>query len=45
MQLLNKINPTTPIENNKEEPIKGEPIGICSVGVKSACNGPAFDHP
>jgi len=31
-------------ENNKDQPIKGEPIGICSIGVKSACNGQAFDH-
>ena len=35
----------TPVENNKEEPIKDGPVGICLVGVKSACNGPAFDHP
>lgn len=33
------------VENNERETIKGGPIGICSVGVKSACNGPAFDHP
>ncbi|HEY7082268.1 MAG TPA: hypothetical protein VH500_21465 [Nitrososphaeraceae archaeon] len=37
--------PTKPIENNKGEPIKGAPVGICLVGVKSACNGPAFEHP
>ena len=37
--------PTIPIENNKEQAIKDGPIGICSVGVKSACNGPAFDYP
>lgn len=31
-------------ENNKDQPIKGGSIGICSVGIKSACNGQAFDH-
>ncbi len=36
--------PTKPVEYNGEA-IKGGPIGICSVGVKSPCNGPAFDHP
>jgi hypothetical protein len=35
--------PTTPVDNKKEEPIG--PIDICSIGIKSACNGPAFDHP
>jgi hypothetical protein len=33
------------VENNDGESIKGGSIGICSVGVKSACNGPEFDHP
>ena len=33
------------VENNEGESIKGGPIGICSIGVKSACNGPEFDHP
>ena len=37
--------PTTPVENNKEESIKSGPIGICSIGVESPCNGSAFDHP
>jgi hypothetical protein len=32
-------------KNNKDQPIKGGPIGICSIGVKSPCNGPVFDHP
>lgn len=32
-------------ENNKDQPIKGGPIGICSIGIKSPCNGPVFDHP
>ena len=32
-------------ENNKDQPIKGGPIGISSIGVKSPCNGPVFDHP
>ena len=33
------------VENNEGESIKGGPIGICSIGVKSPCNGPEFDHP
>ena len=33
------------VERNEGESIKGGPIEICSVGVKSACNGPGFDHP
>lgn len=35
--------PTTPVDNRKGEPI--EPIGICSIGIKSSCNGPEFNHP
>jgi hypothetical protein len=31
------------VENNEGKSIKGGPIWICSVGVKSACNGPEFD--
>jgi len=33
------------VEKNEGESIKGGAIGICSIGVKSACNGPEFDHP
>lgn len=36
--------PTTPVDNKKGEPIEG-PIGICSIGIKSSCNGPEFNHP
>lgn len=33
------------VEKNEGESIKDGPIGICSIGIKSACNGPEFDHP
>jgi hypothetical protein len=34
--------PTTPVDDKKGEPIG--PIGICSIGIKSSCNGPEFNH-